>query len=79
MIKYDSKGNPILNKPGAKKEVETENLFVKKLQKALEKQEVTLADGSVVSNMDAIIDNLIGKAIDGDREAIKLIKELSGK
>jgi fructose-1,6-bisphosphatase/inositol monophosphatase family enzyme len=76
-MKYDRNGNPI--KFSAEKEVKTENLFIKKLQKALSKQEVTLTDGSVVSNMDAIIDNLIGKAINGDRDSIKLIKELSGK
>lgn len=58
------------------KEKEVENKFVEKLRKALDTKEVELADGTVVSNMDAIIDNLIGKAIDGDKESIKLIKDL---
>ena len=47
------------------------------MRKALDTKEVELADGTVVSNMDAIIDNLIGKAIDGDKESIKLIKDLT--
>lgn len=59
------------------KEKEVENKFVEKLRKALDTKEVELADGTVVSNMDAIIDNLIGKAIDGDKESIKLIKDLT--
>ena len=58
------------------KEKEVENKFVEKLRKALDTKEVELADGTIVSNMDAIIDNLIGKAIDGDKESIKLIKDL---
>lgn len=59
------------------KEKEVENKFVERLRKALDTKEVELADGTVVSNMDAIIDNLIGKAIDGDKESIKLIKDLT--
>lgn len=59
------------------KEKEVENKFVEKLRKALDTKEVELADGTVVSNMDAIIDNLIGRAIDGDKESIKLIKDLT--
>ena len=59
------------------KEKEVENKFVEKLRKALDTKEVELADGTIVSNMDAIIDNLIGKAIDGDKESIKLIKDLT--
>lgn len=58
------------------KEKEVENKFVEKLRKALDTKEVELADGTVVSNMDAIIDNLIGRAIVGDKESIKLIKDL---
>lgn len=58
------------------KEKEVQNKFVEKLRKALDTKEVELADGTIVSNMDAIIDNLIGKAIDGDKESIKLIKDL---
>lgn len=59
------------------KEKEVENKFVEKLRKALDTKEVELADGTVVSNMDAIIDNLIGRAIDGDKESIRLIKDLT--
>lgn len=59
------------------KEKEVENKFVEKLRKALDTKEVELADGTVVSNMDAIIDNLIGRAIVGDKESIKLIKDLT--
>ena len=59
------------------KEKEVENKFVERLRKALDTKEVELEDGTVVSNMDAIIDNLIGKAIDGDKESIKLIKDLT--
>ena len=59
------------------KEKEVENKFVERLRKALDTKEVELKDGTVVSNMDAIIDNLIGKAIDGDKESIKLIKDLT--
>ena len=58
-------------------EKEVENKFVERLRKALDTKEVELKDGTVVSNMDAIIDNLIGKAIDGDKESIKLIKDLT--
>lgn len=64
-------------KPTKEKEKEVENKFVEKLRKALDTKEVELADGTVVSNMDAIIDNLIGRAIDGDKESIKLIKDLT--
>lgn len=65
------------NKPNSLKKKEVENKFVEKLRKALDTKEVELADGTVVSNMDAIIDNLIGRAIDGDKESIKLIKDLT--
>ena len=58
------------------KNYDIENEFVERLVKQLNEKEVELADGSVVSNMDAIIDNIIGKAIDGDVAVIKLIRDL---
>ncbi len=59
-----------------KKEEIPENKFVDKLVKALNAKEVELDDGTIVSNMDAIIQNLIDKAIDGDKETVKLIRDL---
>lgn len=53
-----------------------ENKFVDRLVKALNAKEVELDDGTIISNMDAIIQNLIDKAIDGDRESVKLIRDL---
>lgn len=38
--------------------------------------EVELPDGTMISNIDAIIDNLIGKALDGDIAICKLIRDL---
>lgn len=78
---FDEKGNPIkkTSKSGkelSKKEQQQQNIFIEKLLKHLNKQEVELSDGSTVSNMDAIIENLVGKAIDGDIAIIKLIRDL---
>ena len=78
---FDDKGNPIQEKTSNKgskaSNSKVESEFTKRLQKALATKEVKLADGSMVSNMDAIIDSLIGRAIEGDKESIRLIKDLS--
>ena len=60
----------------SKKEKEQKNLFVEKLIKHLNMLEVELPDGTMISNIDAIIDNLIGKALDGDIAICKLIRDL---
>lgn len=80
---FDEKGKPIKNqtskssaKSDSKKEKEQQNLFVEKLIKHLNELEVELPDGTMVSNMDGIIDNLIGKALDGDIVICKLIRDL---
>lgn len=72
LIKKTSKGDKALSK----KEIQQQNIFVEKLLKHLNKQEVELPDGSTVSNMDAIIEKLVDKAIDGDIAIIKLIRDL---
>lgn len=61
---------------GPKKEKEQKNIFVEKLIKHLNTLEVELPDGTMISNIDAIIDNLIGKALDGDIAICKLIRDL---
>ena len=61
---------------GSKKEKEQKNIFVEKLIKHLNLLEVELPDGTMISNIDAIIDNLIGKALDGDIAICKLIRDL---
>lgn len=61
---------------GSKKEKEQKNIFVEKLIKHLNMLEVELPDGTMISNIDAIIDNLIGKALDGDIAICKLIRDL---
>lgn len=81
MLMFDEKGNPIKktskgDKVLSKKEIQQQNIFVEKLLKHLNKQEVELSDGSTVSNMDAIIENLVDKAIDGDIVIVKLIRDL---
>lgn len=60
----------------SKKEKEQKNIFVEKLIKHLNMLEVELPDGTMISNIDAIIDNLIGKALDGDIAICKLIRDL---
>ena len=64
------------NKTSSKIEKKQENIFVEKLIKHLNEKEVELPDGSRISNMDGIIDSLIGKALDGDVAVIKLIRDL---
>lgn len=64
------------NKTVSKIEKKQENIFVEKLIKHLNEKEVELPDGSRISNMDGIIDSLIGKALDGDVAVIKLIRDL---
>lgn len=64
------------NKTASKIEKKQENIFVEKLIKHLNEKEVELPDGSRISNMDGIIDGLIGKALDGDVAVIKLIRDL---
>ena len=64
------------NKIASKIEKKQENIFVEKLIKHLNEKEVELPDGSRISNMDGIIDGLIGKALDGDVAVIKLIRDL---
>lgn len=64
------------NKTTSKIEKKQENIFVEKLIKHLNEKEVELPDGSRISNMDGIIDSLIGKALDGDVSVIKLIRDL---
>lgn len=64
------------NKTASKIEKKQENIFVEKLIKHLNEKEVELSDGSRISNMDGIIDSLIGKALDGDVAVIKLIRDL---
>ena len=59
-----------------KMEKKQENIFVEKLIKHLNEKEVELPDGSRISNMDGIIDSLIGKALDGDVTVVKLIRDL---
>ena len=83
MLMFDEKGKPIKNQPAkssaksdSKKEKEQQNLFVEKLIKHLNELEVELPDGTMVSNIDGIIDNLIGKALDGDIAICKLIRDL---
>ena len=66
----------IQNKTASKIEKKQENIFVEKLIKHLNEKEVELPDGSRISNMDGIIDSLIGKALDGDVAVIKLIRDL---
>ena len=61
---------------GSKKEKEQKNIFVEKLIKHLNMLEVELPDGTMISNIDAIIDNLIGKALDGNIAICKLIRDL---
>lgn len=64
------------NKTASKIEKKQENIFVEKLIKHLNEKEAELPDGSRISNMDGIIDSLIGKALDGDVSVIKLIRDL---
>lgn len=64
------------NKTASKIEKKQENIFVEKLIKHLNEKEVELPDGTRISNMDGIIDSLIGKALDGDVSVIKLIRDL---
>ena len=64
------------NKTASKIEKKQENIFVEKLIKHLNEKEVELPDGSRISNMDGIIDSLIGKALDGDVTVIKLMRDL---
>ena len=64
------------NKIASKIEKKQENIFVEKLIKHLNEKEVELPDGSRISNMDGIIDSLIGKALDGDVTVIKLMRDL---
>ena len=64
------------NKTTSKIEKKQENIFVEKLIKHLNEKEVELPDGNRISNMDGIIDSLIGKALDGDVAVIKLIRDL---
>ena len=50
------------------------------MEKELSKVEFELADGSTVSNLEAICQNLIGRALDGDLNVVQIIAELtSGK
>ena len=64
------------NKTSSKIEKKHENIFVEKLIKHLNEKEVELPDGNRISNMDGIIDSLIGKALDGDVTVVKLIRDL---
>ena len=64
------------NKTASKIEKKHENIFVEKLITHLNEKEVELPDGSRISNMDGIIDSLIGKALDGDVTVVKLIRDL---
>ena len=64
------------NKTVSKIEKKQENIFVEKLIKHLNEKEVELPDGNRISNMDGIIDSLIGKALDGDVTVVKLIRDL---
>lgn len=64
------------NKTVSKSEKKQENIFVEKLIKHLNEKEVELPDRSRISNMDGIIDSLIGKALDGDVSVVKLIRDL---
>lgn len=81
MMMFDEKGKPMKDKPAkssakSDSKKEQQNLFVEKLIKHLNELEVELPDGTMVSNIDGIIDNLIGKALDGDIVICKLIRDL---
>ena len=45
----------------------------------LAKVEYQQEDGKMITNLEAICQNIIGRAIDGDLSAVNLINELMGK
>ena len=45
----------------------------------LAKQEYEQEDGKMITNLEAICQNIISRAIDGDLSAVNLINELMGK
>ena len=49
------------------------------MRKELAKEEFELEDGKIITNLEAICQNIIGRAIDGDLSAVNLINELMGK
>jgi len=57
---------------------DTESVLAEQMKKELAKVEYELEDGSRVSNLEAICQGLIGRALDGDLNVIELIAELTG-
>ena len=53
-----------------------DNKVAEQMKTELEKKEYVLADGSTVTNLEGICQGLIGRALDGDLNAAKLISEL---
>ena len=53
------------------------SLLGEAMQKELAKVEFEQANGKMITNLEAICQNLIGRAIDGDLSAVNLIAELT--
>ena len=57
---------------------DTTSALAEQMRKELEKVEYELEDGKMVSNLEAICQTLISRALDGDLQVIGLIAELTG-
>ena len=57
---------------------ENQSVLAEQMKKELAKVEYQLEDGSTVSNLEAVCQRLIGRALDGDLQVVELIAELTG-
>jgi len=59
---------------------DNESALAEQMKKELAKTEYKLADGSIVTNLEGICQGLIGRALEGDLNVVKVISDLiSGK
>jgi len=57
---------------------DNDSALAEQMKKELAKNECKLEDGSMVTNLEGICQKLIGRASDGDQNAINMISELIG-
>jgi len=57
---------------------DNDSALAEQMKKELAKKECKLEDGSTVTNLEGICQGLIGRALDGDLNAVNVISELIG-
>jgi hypothetical protein len=53
--------------------------LAEQMEKELAKTECKMEDGSIVTNLEGICQSLIGRALNGDMQAVDFIAKLTGK